>query len=63
MRYKVVATLTNGERLEVQTPTREGGEQWFDALAGLNLAGPKAISLTQENDNSKDVILAIGANT
>ena len=63
MRYKVIATLTSGERLEVETPKREWAEGWFDSLAGLALAGPKAISLTQENDDSKDVVLAIGANT
>lgn len=60
MRYKVVATLASGERLEIETPQRDWAQGWFDTLAGLALAGPKAVSLTQESDDSKDVILAMG---
>ncbi len=60
MRYKVVATLSSGTRVEVETPLRERGEDWFRTLGRMALAGPKAISLTQESDSDKDVILAIG---
>ncbi len=63
MRYRVVATLATGTRLEVSTPSRKRAYEWWKRLGLVPLAGPEAISLTQENGDSKDVILAIGANT
>ncbi len=63
MRYRVIATLRTGTRLEVSTPSRESAYRWWGRLGLLDLGGPQAISLTQEEDNRQDVILAIGANT
>ena len=60
MRYRVIATLATGTRLEVSTPSRERAYKWWSRLGLVDLAGPQAISLTQESDDEKDVILAIG---
>ena len=60
MRYKVIATLATGTRLEVSTLSRERAHKWWGRLGLLDLGGPQAISLTQESDDEKDVILAIG---
>ena len=60
MRYRVIATLASGTRLEVSTLSRERAHKWWRRLGFLSLAGPEAISFTQESDDEKDVILAIG---
>ncbi len=60
MRYRVVATLASGVRLEASTRSRKSAYRWWGRLGLLDLGGPQAISLTQESDDEKDVILAIG---
>ncbi len=60
MRYRVIATLSSGTRLEVSTLSRTRANKWWRRLGWLDLAGPQAISLTQESDDEKDVVLAIG---
>jgi len=59
MRYRIVANLVGGERMEVLTPDRGRANTWWEKISRLDLAGPQGASLTQESDDSKDVVLAI----
>ncbi len=63
MRYRVIANLASGTRLEVSTTDRERADTWWAMFCRLGLAGPHAISLTQESSGEKDVVLAIGEMT
>jgi hypothetical protein len=65
MRYRVVANLVGGGRISLATFDESLAREWWSKVRWLDLAGPKAASLTRENreGDQKDVILEMSGAT